>query len=508
MNNRDIAAARRFHEITKHSYVSVRSIPHLLDWENRPSPYKIYPEAETIALPRELSLSGASTLEALSPSSAASDDTPVDLAALTRILFLCDGITRRKKFENGEYHFRAAPSAGALYPVEVYVCAREVEGLEPGLYHFSPADLKLARLRRGDLGGVLARAAGMRPSLARARAIVVLGAIFWRSAWKYRARAYRYCFWDAGTLLANLLAAAWCERLATEVVTAFVDGEVEALLGLAADRECVVCMVALGRNGSPATAIPVIEPLGLESLVLSEREVVYDELVAIHQASRLRSADEARAVSAARLEPATAMPAPGRAIKPPTLAPATVMGLGETVLRRGSTRVFAREPISAEELATVMAASSAHPVADFPPLINTYLIVNAVGGLEPGAYHYRRETGAFELLKPGNFRGEAGFLCLEQALGADASALVVYMADLERALGTLGNRAYRDVHLEAGIRGGRAYLAAYALGRGATGLTFYDDDTTRFFSPHAKDKSPILMVAVGVPRAASAPTHR
>ena len=57
-----------------------------------------------------------------------------------------------------------------------------------------------------------------------------------------------------------------------------------------------------------------------------------------------------------------------------------------------------------------------------------------------------------------------------------------------------------DAHLEAGIVGGRAYIAAYALDRGATGLTFYDDDTTKFFEPHATGKSPLLMVAVGVPR--------
>jgi hypothetical protein len=70
---------------------------------------------------------------------------------------------------------------------------------------------------------------------------------------------------------------------------------------------------------------------------------------------------------------------------------------------------------------------------------------------------------------------------------------------LERVLAALGNRGYRDAHLEAGLIGGRTYLAAYALGRGATGLTFYDDDTTRFFSPHAAGKSPLLMVAVGIP---------
>ena len=147
-----------------------------------------------------------------------------------------------------------------------------------------------------------------------------------------------------------------------------------------------------------------------------------------------------------------------------------------------------------------MAASSRHPRADFPPLSDTYLIVNAVDGMEPGAYYYRRQSGEFELLKAGNFRREAGYLCLEQPLGADCSALVCYMADLERALGALGNRAYRDAHLEAGLHGGQAYLAAYALGRGATGLTFYDDETANFFAPHAAGKSPLLMVAIGVPR--------
>jgi hypothetical protein len=120
--------------------------------------------------------------------------------------------------------------------------------------------------------------------------------------------------------------------------------------------------------------------------------------------------------------------------------------------------------------------------------------------MESGAYYYNRVERAFELLKLGDFRGEAGYLCLEQPLGMDCSALVVYMTDLERVLEAFGNRGYRDAHFEAGVHGGRAYLAAYALGRGATGLTFYDDDTTKFFEPHAKGKSPLLMVAIGVPK--------
>jgi SagB-type dehydrogenase family enzyme len=501
LGNDYIEAARVFHEVTKHSYTSVRSTPHYLDWDNRPMPYKIYPEAGAIALPRDLGLSGEPALATIAAEANPDSETALDVAALTRILFSADGLTRRTRLGEEEYHFRAAPSAGALYPIEIYVAAGDVEDLEPGLYHFSPGDLKLRGLRRGDWREALARAAAMRPSLRQAHAVLVMSAIFWRSAWKYRARAYRYCFWDAGTILANLLAAAVAERLPAEVVTAFADAELEGLVGVDGDREGMVCLVALGRSDNPCAPSPEITPLALESLALSREEVVYDDLVKIHRESRLASAEQAARIASAATPAVVESAALGETFAFEPTPPEQAMSLGETILRRGSTRVFAQEPIGAGELASIFAVSSVHPRADFPRLTDTYLIVNAVEGLEPGAYYYRRDSNAFELLKKGNFRGEAGYLCLEQPLGHDCSALLVYMADLERVLGALGNRGYRDAHLEAGILGGRAYLAAYALGRGATGLTFYDDDTTKFFEPHAAGKSPLLMVALGVPLA-------
>jgi nitroreductase len=168
-------------------------------------------------------------------------------------------------------------------------------------------------------------------------------------------------------------------------------------------------------------------------------------------------------------------------------------------MRRGSTRKFSGEPITADELAAILDASSGHLRCDFPPLSDTYVIVNAVDGLAPGAYYYSRPDRALELLKAGDFHGNAGYLCLEQPLGAECSALFCYLADFDRMLGTMGNRSYRAAQLDAGLHGGRAYLAAYALGRGATGLTFYDDDTVEFLSPHATGKIPLLMVAIGVP---------
>jgi SagB-type dehydrogenase family enzyme len=509
VSNNDRDAARFYHEFTKHSYTSVRSIPHALDWDNRPLSYKIYPAAGSIALPRELNLA---TMPATAAIAGVNDDTALidtslDLDVVTRILFCANGLTRSKSVGGEAYHFRAAASAGALYPIEIYLAAAEVEALEPGLYHFSPADLKLRGLRRGDWREYLARTTAAPRPLTEARAILVLSAIFWRSTWKYRARAFRYCFWDAGTILANVLAAASAEGLNAEIITAFEDAPVERLMDVDGEREAAVCLVALGRNrnarrsAEQASSMPLM-PLELETVPLSQDETAYDDLTKIHRASRLESSAEVHAVAEATL-PVEPAPELAESIVPTMLPPEDATGLGETILRRGSTRVFARESIDAAELATIMATAKAPLHLDFPSMVEAYLIVNAVDGIAAGAYYYRRNAGSFELLKPGDFRAEAGYLCLEQPLGADCSALICYMTNLERVLEALGNRGYRDAHLEAGILGGRAYLAAYALGRGASGLTFYDDDTTKFFSPHADGKSPLLIVAVGVPRASS-----
>jgi len=140
--------------------------------------------------------------------------------------------------------------------------------------------------------------------------------------------------------------------------------------------------------------------------------------------------------------------------------------------------------------------------ADFldPPgaqLNDLYLIVHDVEGLPPGAYVFHRSRGVLECLKQGNFRADAGYLGLEQDLPAAAAVNIFFLADLRPILQRFGNRGYRAVQLEAGILGGKLYLAAYAQRLGATGLTFFDDDVTRFFSHHAEGKSAIFLVAVG-----------
>ena len=175
--------------------------------------------------------------------------------------------------------------------------------------------------------------------------------------------------------------------------------------------------------------------------------------------------------------------------------------------RRGSTRRFARVPIGFGQLSTMLIAATRGIAADFLDAQNPatsrwndlYLIVNAVEGLAAGAYYLRRDRAALELLQEGEFRERAGYLGLEQELPADAAVAIFFMADLQAIFERYGNRGYRAAQIEAGIIGGKLYLAAYAQKIGATGLTFYDDDVTAFFSPHAAGKSAIFLVAVGIP---------
>ncbi|HXF73466.1 MAG TPA: Lrp/AsnC ligand binding domain-containing protein [Actinomycetota bacterium] len=122
-------------------------------------------------------------------------------------------------------------------------------------------------------------------------------------------------------------------------------------------------------------------------------------------------------------------------------------------------------------------------------------VVHDVEGIEPGAYAF--EGGELRPLRAGEFRAHAGFLCLEQPLGAEGAATHFLLADLERALSALGDRGYRVVQLAGGIAAGRMYLAAYAQRVGATALTFYDDEVTRFFGRPAEGLACVLAVAVG-----------
>lgn len=516
MKNRDTEAAWGYHNGTKHSYESIRRNVHYLDWENQPLPFKIYTKLEPIALHEHLSSSGMPALTAISAPSVNPEQQSIPTSqALTEILFLSAGITRRRKYPGGEIFFRAAACTGALYHIDLYVVCDDLKDLDAGVYQFSPQDFSLRRLRAGDYRSVLIGATGEEPAVANAPCVIVSASTFWRNAWKYQSRAYRHCYWDNGTILANLLAAAAARKIPTKIVLGFVDVAVNSLLALDSRREAPLSLVALGHSSARRIGLlPSLTPLVLETVPLSKTEVDYAAMRAMHQASSLESEEEVKTWKEGRGKTEGESKADGERIKdegresrlfPLQLLPDEELPrdtIEEVVVRRGSTREFSRESITFAQLSTMIDRATSDIEADVlspsaTSLNDMYLIVHAVDGLPAGAYVYRRHERALELLKAGDFRREAGHLGLGQEIPADCSINVYFLADLNRALARFGNRGYRAAQLEAAIMAGKLYLAAYAQLLGASGLTFFDDEVTEFFSPAAAGKSVMFLIALG-----------
>ena len=512
--NDHLDAAWQYHSGTKHSQLSIRMNPHFLDWENKPLLFKIYPTLEVLRLPRDFRETGYTALDAIAPpADQASVEAVPDLETLARLLFFSAGVVRSKKHEQGETFFRAAACTGALYEIELYVVCTDLPGealtgvkdsagLAAGVYHFGVAEFGLRQLRAGDFRQTLVEATGNDASIARAPASIICTGTYWRNAWKYRSRTYRHFGWDNGTILANLLAMSEASHLPARVVTGFVDAQINELLSLDTKREVAFSLVSIGHQQSPPSSPPQISPLNLPIVPYSQEEVDYPAMRKMHEASSLDSPSE---VTAGRGKtPSNDMPPPKGTTMSLQLPNDSIPqdSIEKVISRRGSTRQFSRQSITMPQLSLILDRSTRGVPADFldpfgSHLNDLYLIVNSVDGLAAGAYVYHWEKKVLELLKPGDLRDKAGFLGLEQQLPADAAVDVFFLADLKKILERYGNRGYRATQLEAGILGGKLYLAAYAQHFGASGLTFYDDDVVNFFSPHAKGKSAIFLVALG-----------
>ena len=470
-----------------------------------PMPFKVYADLDPVALPPDAPHSTLPALSAIGTTLDPSSESKIpDSNMLMRVLHYSAGITKTLQTPLGEMGFRAAACTGALYHIELYVVCGDLEGLNAGVYHYDPRGSVLRRLRGGDCRQALMDATGDDPAVATAPATLIYTDVFWRNAVKYQAREYRHAFWDSGTIIANSLATAAACGQPAKLLAGFVDESVRGLLDLDAEREVALALVPVGyAPDATIGALPDFGPLGLKTVPVSDYETDFPAIREMHQASSL--------LSRAEVEMWHKAPQPGRTLEPSgelvTLEPLTEEELPEEsmealIARRGSTRRFSDESIAFRELSTTLEVATQEIPSDFAKgqgsaFNDLYLIVNAVDGVPPGSYVHHRESHSLELLSEGDSRRDAGHLALDQTLAADAAVNVYLMADLEPVLERLGNRGYRAAQLEASITAGRLYLAAYALRLGATGLTFYDDAVAGFFSPHARGKSVMFLVAIG-----------
>ncbi len=254
---------RRFQQETIYEREShIESDP---DWRSKPPLYKFYRYAPVFSLPSPAPREDEEpspdflTIAGRRRTVRSFGATPITLLELSRLLWASAGVTASFITPQGQDFYRAAPSAGALYPIETYIVVNKVEGLEPGLYHYRVAGLdilerpiaegshSLEQLRTGDLRAEISSAALDQGLCGKAGAVFVYTAVFARSEWKYRERSYRYFYLDAGHMAAQVSLAAVSQGLGTCQVAAFYDTELNELLGVDGTNEAALYLTAVGR---------------------------------------------------------------------------------------------------------------------------------------------------------------------------------------------------------------------------------------------------------------------
>jgi SagB-type dehydrogenase family enzyme len=417
--------------------------------ERFPAHCKSYPVGlPVVDLPRSWPSEGGSATAVLAGRHSARP-ARLTLEVLARLLHLSAGVVRLAERRDGRrYRFRAAGSAGGQFPFELYVAGRDVAGLADGVHWFDPLNHALVRVGSAPEG--------------EATTLVVTG-IPWRTGWRYAERGFRHLYWDAGAMLANLVAVGEDAGLAPRLRTVFPDGEVTALVGADAVHEFPLAIVTLG-DGAPA-----IRPGGTAAGGEVDRRapVEFPLVTAVQHAG-----DGDR------------LGAPWPVGAPITSEPPDAAGLDEVILRRISTRVMdpsrsvSRDLFEWSLTASLRGSQVPHFVA-----------VHAVEGLEPGLY---RAPMLDAPLRPGDLRDELFRVSDEQALTRDASFVVIAAVDADQ----LDDRGYREAQLDAGLVSGRLQLAAFALGIGATGMTFFDSEIPALLG---EPLAGLLLTCVGVP---------
>jgi hypothetical protein len=414
---------------------------------------KRYPqELPRLSLPRELPGTTAPAISVLAGSARVAP-AALDLPHLSRLLYLSAGVVRTMERSYGVHPFRAAGSAGGRFPLELYVAVPDGGPLPPGVHWYDPLEHALVRVGPAPRGS--------------APAVIVTG-VPWRTGWRYRERGWRHVYWDAGTMLAQLLALADSAGLAAALYTTFPDVTVAALTGADLVHELPVAVVALGGTA------PALDPAGPSAAGRVDAAPVEFPLVTAAQ----RAGERDRLGSPWDRGAPVSVPA---AASTPTEAVITARG--------SQRRMNAARGLPQALLRTCMS------VAVRGTGVPHWVVVHDIEGVAPGVYRWPDLRAP---VRTGALRDELHRICLHQALARDAAFVTIAAADI----GRLDDREYRAAQLAAGLAEGRLHLAAYALGASASGMTFIDSEVPPLLG---EPLDALLFTCVGVPDYVSAP---
>jgi SagB-type dehydrogenase family enzyme len=502
--------AQHYHERTKYHPETLANRE--LDWANQPIPFKEYRIGTSFDLKPYLSSE---------PSGFEKDQ---EWQRLSRLLFCSYGLTVKMITQSGDpIYLRAAPSAGGLYPAEVYLISRGTPLLPAGLYSYQPQTHSLIHFWDSDPWASLQSACFWHPTLDATQLALITTAVFYRSAWRYQDRAYRRVHLDTGHLLGNIELACAITDYRPHLIGGFMDAAVNQLLYLDANQEAALTVIAL------ADLLDLRQNLSLVPTALaSETQLAYptipdgELLTYLHEASSipelpnppmLKDMVSDRASQVAPQEDKYNFPF---CLKlPMAIGPIdwgeNLVELEKTILKRRSTRAYSGHDLTLAELQalldfTYQPQNYLEQGLDRQPdyfdlgLIETFIAVSGVTDLEEGCYYYAPKAQELRQIRFKNFRSALHMLCLQQNLGRDAAVVLFHTADLKKAVAQYGDRGYRYLHMDAGHLGQRLNLAAVRLGLGVSGIAGFFDDAVNEVLGIPIDEAVLYITTLGRPR--------
>jgi SagB-type dehydrogenase family enzyme len=500
--------AHYYHQRTKYAPESIAAKNQSLDWSKQPVPFKEYKIGKVFDLKPHLN----------QDSNFVQAPENVNWLRLSLLLLCSYGLTAQLATMYGEpMYLRAAPSAGGLYPAEIYLISRGTSWLAPGLYNYQVQTHSLVHFWENEVWSELQSACFKHPALETAEIALVTTAIFYRSAWRYQDRAYRRIFLDTGHLLGNIELTAIMNNYRPYLIGGFQDQAINRLLYLDSKLEgviSVISLVDLFTNQVPESFGKTALPSGIDA---DYPELPDGQLLEyLHQATQI---DYGASLTAS-------LPQTNDSLEDKynfsfcskiSLKTTTTVDWGEqlcelenTLLKRRSTRAYTGGDLTIEELKTILnftyqpqdyleqGLDGAPDYFDLN-LIETFIAVSGVAGLDEGCYYYAPKAQELRQIRFKNFRQELHYLCLGQNLGREAAAIIFHTADLNQAVAQYGDRAYRYLHMDAGHLGQRINLAAIRLDVGVSGIGgFFDDQVNQVLGIPAEE-AVIYLTTLGRP---------
>ncbi len=494
-----------YHQAT--SYDRYAMEPHAMDWASQPDPYKSYTGLYGVKLPEiqdlfDKDLYDQSLQTVYDTGRLKKTENAPSLETLSTVCMLAVGLTARSRQGGGYFYYRSAPSAGALYPNEMYFAAFDSQALPAGIYHCGGHNRVLTRLRDGNFATQMqAIVPGLAPDSA---GVFIVSGIFFRSAWKYRKRAYRYVLLDAGHLVENLRLAISAAGYACRLHHAVDDRKSDELLGLDEHREGSVCCVSIaGGKAESFTHEAKLEKLPEKiqaASCVSSAEVVYSEITEIHEASK--TIMESDSAEEAMISGLGICPPAGYSLFTDLQKHTAILNYSEAVFQRRSKRNFIPKSIENNQLSYILtllcrASGQIDENPEIPSSVCIGFLAGNVNGVEPGFYLLDPVAPKIGRVFSGNAIETMTSVCLDQAWLKHAAVHFVFMSNLEILEKKWGARGYRYAMMTAGRLGHAVYLGAASLGLGCCGIgALYDNEARQLLG--LNDQSALLyLVAAG-----------